>query len=356
MSISPNIKSLQILRFISATLVIISHTYSRVLRTLDPVLVKNTFFSILYPIGHIGVDIFFVLSGFIMMYTNYNKFNSSCVKNFITKRFLRVAPLYWLITIVCVILLILCPSLFSYGQHLDLSWIVSSFLFLPSHSPSSGVFAPPLGLGWTINFEMYFYSVFAVGLYFKRHIALIGMSLFFISSCLCGYLFETTHPFIIQATSCLTFEFLIGCFLGYFFSNYHKFFKLFKVSSFLLLLIGLGFIYFGVTFLPNLTVSEDFGRGLHFERFIFFGLPSVSIVIFFLTFSDYFKSKILVELGNASYSLYLTQVLAIPFWSIVLSNSIHPVLFITYVILLSLGSGYIVYRVVEVPFRNYVKK
>ena len=111
--------------------------------------------------GQYGVDLFFVISGFMMMVTTTSKASPTI---FIAKRLWRIVPLYWFITLVYVILLLLAPYLLPSGT-LDFGYIIKSFLFIPSYGPKFPDLIWPLVIpGWSLNYEMYFYALFAIAL------------------------------------------------------------------------------------------------------------------------------------------------------------------------------------------------
>ncbi|MCL6707781.1 acyltransferase [Pseudomonas sp. R2.Fl] len=113
-----------------------------------------------FAIGAAGVDVFFVVSGFIMMAISDRLPVTPAV--FLRDRLLRIAPSYWIVTTVMV--LGAAAGLFP-NLRLDLGHILGSYLFIPVASPSTGQLWPVLVQGWTLNYEMFFYLVFAAALF-----------------------------------------------------------------------------------------------------------------------------------------------------------------------------------------------
>lgn len=139
------IRSLQILRGIAALLVVFYH--ARLVFDIP----HDSWFYALSGIGYAGVNLFFIISGFIMCYTTDRRTGPL---KFMGRRLVRIAPLYWLIL------------LFHAGFHsLTDPQTYLSMLFIPL-----SVQSPPfLGfaawtVGWTLNYEMFFYPVFALSL------------------------------------------------------------------------------------------------------------------------------------------------------------------------------------------------
>lgn len=106
------------------------------------------------PTGGFGVDIFFVISGFLMMRTTRNG-----LEQYWRKKIVRIIPFYWFMTIVTSIAIKMMPGLFN---SYEVSWIylVKSLLFIPY--VHNGIYQPVLGLGYTLNYEMLFYLLFYV--------------------------------------------------------------------------------------------------------------------------------------------------------------------------------------------------
>jgi peptidoglycan/LPS O-acetylase OafA/YrhL len=106
-----------------------------------------------------GVDIFFVISGFVMWISTAGRRMSPL--EFYRRRILRIVPLYWVMTGVVLVILLLAPGVVRSGELVP-SHIFASFLFLPAVHPVTGHIQPLLIPGWTLNEEMYFYAIFGV--------------------------------------------------------------------------------------------------------------------------------------------------------------------------------------------------
>jgi exopolysaccharide production protein ExoZ len=128
-----------------------------------------------------GVDVFFVISGFIMWITTCDKHYSP--KQFVQNRLIRIVPLYWVFTSFTVGVMLLFPSSMQSGVF-DLSHVVKSYLFIPALNPGTGEMMPVIPPGWTLNYEMLFYCVFAMVLTLQIRyraaaavLALVGVSM-----------------------------------------------------------------------------------------------------------------------------------------------------------------------------------
>ncbi len=114
------------------------------------------------PVLQAGVDIFFVISGFIMWWIAASRPDVT-IWQFYKERARRIVPLYWLTTGFVIAVLLVAPSALR-TTAFDLEHIVKSFLFIPARHPISGGFQPTLVPGWSLNMEMLFYLIFGVAI------------------------------------------------------------------------------------------------------------------------------------------------------------------------------------------------
>ncbi|MFD2739614.1 acyltransferase family protein [Sulfitobacter aestuarii] len=105
-----------------------------------------------------GVDIFFVISGFIISLSLHRHIARPLP--FLARRLWRVAPLYYLFTTLMLLTLLLLPGA-AKDSSLDLAGALHSYAFLP-HARPDGRIAPLLSLGWTLNYEVFFYVLCAL--------------------------------------------------------------------------------------------------------------------------------------------------------------------------------------------------
>jgi peptidoglycan/LPS O-acetylase OafA/YrhL len=150
-----NLAWLQALRGIAAVLVVITHARTFVLGTsLQPFVEQY-----LRP-GAQGVDLFFMVSGFIMVYTTRSADGSgSYALDFMIKRIARIWPVYAVAVFAWLALLVAFAKPVA-----PLSAVVRSLLFLPVATTQPPYLGLPFGLGWTLNYEFYFYLVFCASM------------------------------------------------------------------------------------------------------------------------------------------------------------------------------------------------
>lgn len=153
--------SVQILRALAALMVVVDHT---ILSMIDKAGVDAALRPFAVALGAAGVGLFFGISGFVMMLSHHKDFGQAdAVWPFIRKRLTRIVPLYWLATGVYV------ARLIQTHRAPELSDVALSMLFLP-HPGGSGDYRPVYTLGWTLNFEMYFYAIMALCLFAPKRI------------------------------------------------------------------------------------------------------------------------------------------------------------------------------------------
>lgn len=152
------IANLQLLRAIAALMVVLVHLQV----VLRPFAIPAERISFL----HGGVDIFFVISGFIMVHVTGNRPVGPGA--FIADRLTRIAPTYWLFTLVVFAVARLMPGLG--GFEASLADLVRSAAFIPyGHAPH---FPPLVYVGWTLNLEIFFYLLFALAMALTGRLAL----------------------------------------------------------------------------------------------------------------------------------------------------------------------------------------
>ena len=234
--------SLQILRFIAVTSVVYYH--------------------ITFTFGSFGVDIFFVLSGFVIALVVSNKQDPFF---FAISRISRIVPIYWLFTTFLLILIFFAPKLVheSSAANTNIFNYLRSLFFIPFFEGKE--MKPILQLGWSLNYEMFFYALMWISLLFTRK------SLVLTSTILVLLFFS--FSFLIKNSSASSFfgndiilEFILGIIAYKIYTT--SFLK--NISPILLFLI-LIFSYFLMIYFQ----IEDLAT----SRLFFYGLPSFLIIL-----------------------------------------------------------------------------
>ncbi len=152
------IQNIHTLRGIAALMVVLHHC-------LD-ILFRNGAISIYPPFGMFGVDIFFVISGFIIVVSTKEYVSA---KSFALKRIFRIVPIYWIITVSLFLLLFALNQVSTSENNPSLTELFRSLFFIP-YEKANGAVTPILFVGWTLQYEFLFYLIFFQGLLLKKYI------------------------------------------------------------------------------------------------------------------------------------------------------------------------------------------
>ncbi len=275
---SKELVSIQYLRAIAAIAVIFFHAAKMMHRSFEA--------------GAAGVDVFFVISGFIM-WTIGARYGAK-PGAFLAKRAARIVPLYWVLTLVVAAIALLPPAFRSYGAIPSVGHLVASLLFVPEHS------APVIPAGWTLDFEVLFYLVFALSLFLAARARLIALTLALAGLSFAGWLTHPANPVLTMLTSPLLLEFAGGVWLGKAWSDG------LRLPAWLgapLLAIGFG----AIVLVPMLGIYPEANRTL------LWGVPAILIVAGALSLEPVRAWQPLKFLGDASYAIYLAHVTALAY-------------------------------------------
>jgi exopolysaccharide production protein ExoZ len=328
--------SIQVLRAVASLLVFWGHAINAVN------LEVAAEFPPLY--GQFGVDLFFVISGFVMVYSSERLFGQvGASTTFFSRRLARIVPLYWATTAVLVWFVVPFAS----------TKAVLGSLFFSPHIPSE---APLLLVGWTLIFEMFFYFVFAIALLAKRRfvvVASVSVFLIFFSAVLGP---ETpglwVHP---PAASGFTYladpviiEFVFGMMIA----------LVYRAGARLPIWVTISLILAGLIWLTSTTtpsVPRPYSAGI-----------AAALIVAGMSLSSMSSPKRgpliwgAVFLGDISYSLYCTHLLSFSFvgWT-VKSLAISPVGHAWMYMAVMLATGLVVaagtYLMFEKPTTDFFK-
>jgi exopolysaccharide production protein ExoZ len=242
-----------------------------------------------------GVDIFFVISGFIMVYVTESRRQTGA--EFFLNRCARIVPNYWLYTAFTAALALAAHSFFR-ETTFTLPHFILSMLFIAHPNPAiPGSASPLLRPGWTLNFEIFFYLIFALSLFaWKRRVWITAGTI--AALVIVGLLFHIDSVAYGVYTSPIMLEFVLGMILAVLYLR-----GLPRVPAVVPLLIGIG----GVLAIFAAPFAAD---ASHRIRVLCFGLPAFAIMGATLLVGDMGRGavgRLLTRLGDASYSIYLTH-------------------------------------------------
>jgi exopolysaccharide production protein ExoZ len=257
-------------------------------------------------VGRAGVDVFFVISGFIMFHTTRNLDRTTL--QFWTDRIIRIGPVYWIATLPVIVLFLLgLPD----GGVVAVTpeAVLQDVLFIP-HIRGDGDVHPLLNVGWTLTYEMFFYALFGATFFLRSQVkSLIALTSLFIG----GYVLELLFPSLPHALAWyfqpITLEFAAGGLLALLYRRAQSLPKTIAQIAGLAMMVG-GVI---ALFVAAAWGGEPMGEPTAF-RTLMYGPPAVAIVGGALLLEKagfVFSSRTLLRLGDASYSIYLAHTLVL---------------------------------------------
>lgn len=283
----PTIESIQWLRFIAASLVVIFHTEVQLSRF-------DSSRHHEFGIGASGVDLFFVISGFIMVYITYGRRDN--FSSFMLRRVFRIVPIYWVSTFVLLTLLLVAPTVL-HSTKLDLAHVVSSFMFLPYPHPVLELQRPLLVPGWTLNYEMFFYVVFGSVLWLPLGARILAVGSALASLVLAQSCFAGGSRWLDFYGSPIVLEFVVGMAIAWLYFTRARL-SIFEIAS----VAGFGFLMFAAGVWAGINEQDS--------RVIFWGFGSAGVVLAFVFAEKAYgcpRIRLLRHLGDASYSIYLSH-------------------------------------------------
>lgn len=280
---------LQYLRAIAALMVVYFHAILQLRNVQPDALLNGALF------GKSGVDLFFVLSGFVMWITTADK--AIGAREFYIRRIVRIVPLYWTLSLLAAFVAFVVPSILK-STVFDLPHVIATLLFLPwinPADPAGYMIAPVIVPGWTLNYEMYFYLLFGALLGLSKAVrpyALAGLLL--VIFLLCRLLPQDMTAARFYGDSVI-FEFVLGVLIGKIYLDGRRLGG--AVAWPLIAVAGAVMVY-------NDWMEWDV------PRLFSVGVPA-AIVVGCVALVDFSRKPVigwLNLLGDASFSLYLSHI------------------------------------------------
>jgi exopolysaccharide production protein ExoZ len=325
---------LQILRIAAAFMVLLTHSSFYASERLD------RHFTV-WERGATGVSIFFVLSGFVMVYSSSKLWGDPTGwKVFAERRIVRIVPMYWIATTVKVVAILLTTG---YVLHAELSPVntFASYFFLPAYN-TEGHIGPILGVGWTLNFEMLFYFLFTLALFFRVNVyRFVGGILAVLA--LGGLFRQPGWPAVSFYLDTIVLEFFYGMIIARIcLASKH-------IPKYLAIpLLILGFLGLLGPWPPLLQL-----HGLHY------GLAAALIVFSMASLEDSLTRipRFVIYLADASYVIYLFHPFIAPAVPAALLklHLFYPWLSVFCSVALGLGGGCLIYSFVDAPITKWLR-
>ncbi len=328
----PKLDLLQLGRAMAAILVLMYHLTSKVSDVYIP---GYNFLNGIFRNGQTGVDFFFVLSGFIIYYTqSKNIGKKDRASKFIFSRLARVYPIYLFITITFIIAYVIFPDM--QKDNFSVAVIIKSLLLIPQTKPIDPV-------AWTLSYEMLFYLMFFSIILFDKKKSKIIISTWVIIT-----LLNTINIINVQEIPVLNFlfsnlnlEFIIGCFSAYVVKKHE-----FKQPVFLVII---GTVIFFIPWSMDIRILYAIGA-----MFIVIGFANMNL------YKHIRSPKLFVYLGDASYSIYLSHWMSLAvilkvLLKLNLDKSLGSFITVSITAILSIGVSCFIYSFIEKPLTKYVK-
>jgi exopolysaccharide production protein ExoZ len=338
--------NLQICRGLAAVMVVIGHSF----RDFEFIAAK-TGLEVTERVVNwsCGVDIFFVISGFIMVHVAGSDFGTPHgPQRFMLKRFLRIAPLYWLVTTVLLGGAMIAPSLLNVPIG-GLQHVLTSYFFVPDWRPDMSSIQPVMALGWTLNYEMLFYVVFASCMLLPFKLGIAALTGFFVCGVAARAGFEIEQTQFSFWFNPIVLEFVFGVFIGVAYRTGFRFSQSIAVA------IGLAGFVLVAWMWPGFDDSKNS------TNFLRFGLPAaafISAAALGPQLAGTSLARFGVLIGNASYALYLIHPFIIrPMRVVWLKLGLEALPPVAYVLICTMGAsvaGLLLHRFVELPMGRYL--
>lgn len=292
--------SIQFLRFLAAALVVISHAdYISAISWPDSSPDKV---SQIMQIGRCGVHIFFVISGFVMVYSTFSPAQVMTPASFLSRRFFRIFPIYWAYAALYLI------GFYVRAIAMAALPILGSLALLPGYSSLI------IGQGWSLSYEIYFYICFASIMLLGKMRGLVTLTIFFLASIASRRFLPTSNAFVDLISNSLLIEFIAGSWLAWLVLSG---FRISAKTANATILLG------AVCFAAGAFFDYE-----HVPTLILWGAPSILVVagaVFLEVATPLPKAIIKLSfLGDSSYSLYLLHAAMLSTMLICLGPIYHP--------------------------------
>lgn len=330
------------LRAVAALLVTVAHAVEE----------AKYFFGFAPPFDTVsfgkGVDLFFVISGFIIFYSSRSLFGRpGAIGTFAYNRLSRVVPLYYLFTTLMVLVVVFLPSGVKEARF-DIGQIVTSYGFIPFER-YDGRIAPILSLGWTLNYEVFFYVLFSLVMWLPGRKAAAACIAMLTTLAIIGAFVprEAAAP-VRFWTDNIILEFAMGIGIAVAYDAWGKRFARSIWIAAVPAVIGFAGLY-----VLNLEHPP-----IDLPRFLSAGVPAAlilgSAVLLLPASIEAAAPRWMVALGDSSYSLYLShrfvqRPIQIFVTQLSAGSAVSGIVYVVLAVSVAVAAGHAIYLMLERP-------
>lgn len=327
----PILANIQVLRFLAALSVATKHAL--VMIAPNSVLLNIPFSG--------GVDVFFVISGFIMAWVTRGCFGKpGKARTFLVRRLIRIVPAYWFFTLAIAAVALIAPQVLHVTRW-DPALFITSLAFIPWRAPS-GAFIPLLSVGWTLNYEMFFYACFAAALLIVRGRLAIVATLAILAAV--GFVIGPRDDVVGFYTDSLLLSFVMGIALE---EMRHRGWRLRWWA--ILPCLGAAIAWY----------MAMQALGFWSYRFVILGIPATLLAAPFILARDGgagLLPRLFVIGGDASYALYLSHSFVIAAVALVSSGKTSAAVAIIVALLGCVAVAILFHRLFERPVTRWLQR
>lgn len=347
---------IQILRAFAALLVALAHMSHELVdrQAYDPLGIIHW----MVTGGQFGVDIFFVISGFIMYHVVVGRpLGPAAAIAFMKKRIVRVVPLYWLYSLLLLAPIILAPAVMNRTGY-SAAYLIASFLFIPWARPGTGDLSPLLAVGWTLNFEMFFYLFFAILIALRVRNIVLTLFIAFGGLALAGFWVDQDQVQLWYWTRTMLLEFVFGALIA---AGFRRNLALPIGVGIAALLAGLA-IWHGASLLGPVNDRSLNIRGLTWGLAAALIVGAISLTPRLASATESRGMRRLFHgIGDASYSLYLCHMFVVRICTLALGGIAQAggwgvLVYFSVGIAGCIAAARLSYRFVEVPLIRFGRR
>jgi len=300
------------------------------------------------------VDLFFVISGFIMSFTTRSRYRGGL--NFMLGRVTRIVPLYWIMTLTVYCVALFAPNLVK-ATSTNVAELIQSLLFIPFFKAGKAT-QPTLFVGWTLNYEMFFYALFALcGLAGSRLISNFCCIGLLIIAVIAGILVHPTDASTFLYSRPIVLEFGLGQLIGIAYPLFERY-KLGRISAPLAVLGALCAFWCLTGNFDNQLwdIEGPFRVPLRGGA----ATALVALAVWLEVSGKRVPQGMCTGLGDASYAIYLTHAFVV-IGLLKLADQMHlagalSILASVAVLAIACGVGFLVHILIERPSTNLVRR